>query len=68
MTNHHAIEAIVLARHEALHRAARGSSGIRLAPVRRSLLYRLRLWRRPRRSAPWQAQACPHGTIAVGRP
>jgi hypothetical protein len=64
-TNPSAIEALVLARHEALHRAARGGTGIRLAPVRRSLLYRLRLFRRPRRAPVWRTQSCEHGTVAV---
>ena len=64
-TNPSAIEALVLARHEALHRAARGGTGIRLAPVRRSLLYRLRLFRRPRRAPVWRTQSCEHGTVAI---
>ena len=67
-TNPSAIEAIVQARHEALHRAAFDGSGIRLAPVRPSVLHRLRLWRRPRSTVAWQTQSCEHGTIAVGRP
>ena len=60
-----AIEAIVRSRHEALHRAARGGTGIRLAPVHQSLLYRLRLFRRPRRTPAWRVQSCEHGTVAV---
>jgi hypothetical protein len=66
-TNPSAIEALVQARHEALHRAAAGSRGIRLAPVRRSLRARLRLRRRAFRLPVWKTQTCEHGTVAVGR-
>jgi hypothetical protein len=60
-------QAIVQARHEALHRAARGSSSIRLAPLGRSLLARLPFLRR-RVEPTWHVEACRHGTVAVWGP
>jgi hypothetical protein len=63
-TNPSATEALVLARHDELLRAARRSSGIRRAPVRR-LRYRLRLFRRPLRALAWRTPISEHGTVAV---
>jgi hypothetical protein len=69
-TSPSAIEALVLARHEDLQRAARRNPGgrrspVRRSPVRRSLLYRLRRFRRPSRTPVWRPQTSEHGTIAA---
>ena len=64
-TNPSAIEALVLARHEELQRAARRRPGVRRSPVRRSLLHRLRLFRTSDRPPVLRTPSREHGTVAV---